>query len=397
MKSRILTILAIAFGTMVPASGVRAQDTMDRILRSIEENNASLKAAAAEMEVRKLENRSEALLEDLEVEFNYLWGQNAEVGQRHDLSVTQSFDIPTLLGMKARQATALDSQAALQYKAERLNILKEAQSLCIDAVYSNRIRAEYEVLLDYATRLYQATEREMEMGEVSALELNKARFNLTSARAQVERAELDAKETLSRLRVLNGGVDITLDSKDYGVSPLPEDFDTWFAQACEANPVLAYVAGEIALGSNGVRIDRLSALPRLTLGYMSEIGRNDKYRGITMGVAIPLWKNTNKVRQSQARVEVARERKAESEQEFYNSLRSEYDKAVSLKRLRDEYMLSLGEADIRDTLFKALDHGEISMGDYIAEINVLYQIIEEYLRVERDYMQSLAELNAVFL
>lgn len=398
MKRHILTI-SLVLMTMVPCLSAGAQDqgTMDQVLRSIEENNPSLRTATAELEVQKLENRSEALLEDLEVEFNYLWGQNAEVGQRHDLSVTQSFDIPTLMGMKAKQAGALDSQAALQYKAERLNILKEAQSLCIEAIYCNKVRAEYDVLLEYATRLYRATERELEMGEASVMELNKARLSLTSAKARVARADLERENLLASLRVLNGGKDVVLETEDYGNSTLPENFETWFAQASEANPVIAYVAEEIAISNSSVRIDKLSALPRLTLGYMSEIGHNEKYRGLTVGVAIPLWKNTNKVRQSQARVELAKEKQTQAEQEFYSRLRSEYDKAVSLGQLKDEYMQSLGEADIRGTLFKALDHGEISMIEYMTEIDVLYQILEEYLSVERDYMQSLAELNAVFL
>lgn len=401
-KTGLCALIAVLM-TMVPCPGAGAQDTgrptgtMDQVLRSIEENNPSLRTAAAELEIQKLENRSESLLEDLEVEFNYLWGQNAEVGRRHDLNVTQSFDIPTLLGMKSKQAGALDSQAMLSYKAERLNVLKQAQALCIEAVYNNRIRSEYEVLLEYATRLYEATAREMEMGEVSALELNKARLNLTSAKAQVTRAELQKEEIMASLRLLNGGKDIVLEGEDYGDAPLPADFDTWFAQAAEANPVIAYVAEEIAISNNSIRIEKLSALPRLTVGYMSEIGRNDKYRGLTMGVAIPLWKSSNKIKQSQARANLAQEKRSQAEQEFYSKLRSEYDKAVSLGKLKEEYMQSLNESDIRGTLFKALDHGEISMVDYMTEIDVLYQILEEYLSVERDYMQSLAELNAVFL
>lgn len=397
-----LTMMAFLTGfmTMVPAIAAGAQSPdgpFAQVLRSIEQNNPYLKTAAAELEVQKLENRSEALLDDLEVEFNYLWGQNAEVGQRHDLSVSQSFDIPTLMGMKSRQATALNSQAMLEYKAERLNILKQAQELCIEAVYNNKLMAEYEVLLEYADRLYEATAREVEMGELSLVDLNKARLNLTSAKAQAARAQLQKDAILASLRALNGGKDVVLEGESYGETPLPMDFETWFTQAAEANPVIAYVAEEIAISNNSIRIEKLSALPRLTMGYMSEIGMHDKYRGLTMGVAIPLWKSTSKIRQSQARASLAQEKRAQAEQEFYNSLRSEYDKAVSLGGLMDEYMRSLEESDIRGTLFKALDHGEISMADYMTEVDVLYQILEEYLSIERDYMQSLAELNAVFL
>ena len=391
-----VSVASAPYGQMNPEASV-TNVPYSQVLRSIEQYNPSLRTAAAGLEVQKLENRSEALLEDLEVEFNYLWGQNAEVGQRHDLSITQSFDIPTLLGMKARQAGALDSQAVLEYKAERLKVLTQAQELCIDAIYCNKLMAEYEVLLDYATRLHEAAAREVEMGESSLMELNKARLSLTSARAQVARVQLQKDEVMASLRALNGGNDVSLDGESYGASSLPADFESWFSQAAEANPVIAYVAAEIAISNNDIRIEKLSALPRLTMGYMSEIGLNDKYRGLTMGIAIPLWKSSSRIRQSQARATLAQERRVQAEQEFYSTLRSGYDKAVSLGKLKDEYMHSLDESDMRGTLFKALDHGEISMAEYMTEIDILYQILEQFLSTERDYMQALAQLNAVFL
>ena len=51
-----------------------AQSSLDTALKEIERNNPDLKAAAAGWDEDRLANRSEALLANPEIEFNYLWG-----------------------------------------------------------------------------------------------------------------------------------------------------------------------------------------------------------------------------------------------------------------------------------------------------------------------------------
>ena len=67
------------------------------------QNNPELKAVAAEVEAERLAGKAETLLANPEVEFNYLWGAE-NIGSRHDLRVSQAFDIPTITGMKAGMA-----------------------------------------------------------------------------------------------------------------------------------------------------------------------------------------------------------------------------------------------------------------------------------------------------
>ena len=389
-------LLSICFyaGAAISAS---AQTSTEAILRQIEENNPQLKAAASDVEAEKLENRSGAILENPEFEFNYLWGADG-IGNRRDFRVTQAFDVATLTGMKSRQVAGLNELAALQYKAERLNVLLEAKQACIDLIYYNALKAELNTHLEQAQTLVSAFEKRLKAGGANVLDLNKAKVHLTTVRGQISQLEVERQTLLAKLKSLNGGNDITLDDSAYDLSDdLQADFDSWYTSASLKNPVLQYIRQEVAVGQKQLSIDKTAWVPELTVGYMSELTTADKFRGVTVGVNIPLWSNANKVKQSKARIAAAESRKAAAEQQFYFDLLAQYNRAASLKENSELMRASLSETDSRDYLLTAQSRGEISMIEYLVETDQYYEALEQTLTAERDYHQALALLNAVEL
>ena len=392
--SKLLLITCII---ATSTSGVRAQTSAEDVLRRIEANNPGLKAAAAEVEAQKLENRSGALLENPEFEFNYLWGADG-IGNRRDFRVTQAFDVATLSGMKSRQAAGQNELAALQYKSERFNVLLEAKRACINLIYYNALKAELNTHLEQAQTLVTSFEKRLKVGGANVLDLNKAKVHLTAVRGQLSQVEVERQSLLSTLKSLNGGEDIVLEDSSYGLTDaLPSDFESWYGEASQKNPVLQYVRQEVSVGERQLSIDKTAWLPELTVGYMSELTTADKFRGVTVGVSIPLWSNANKVRQSRARIAAAESRKEAAEQRFYFQLLSQYNRAASLKENSELMRASLVETDSRDYLLSAQSKGEISMIEYLVETDQYYEALEQTLAAERDYHLALAELNAVEL
>ena len=392
--NKLLLSICICAGGIISAS---AQTSTEAVLLQIETNNPQLKAAAADMEAEKLANRSGALLENPEFEFNYLWGANG-IGNRKDFRVTQAFDVATLTGMKSRQVAGQNELAALNYKSERLNVLLEAKQTCIDLIYYNALKAELATHLSQAQTLVSSFEKRMKAGGANVLDLNKAKVHLTTVRGQISQVEVERQAILAKLKSLNGGIDITLDDSAYGLSDgLPADFDSWYESASQKNPVLQYVRQEVAVGQKQLSIDKTAWVPELTVGYMSELTTADKFRGVTVGVNIPLWSNANKVKQSKARIVAAESRKAAAEQQFYFDLLAQYNRAASLKENSELMRSSLGETDSRDFLLTAQSKGEISMIEYLVGTDQYYEALEQTLAAERDYHQALAILNAVEL
>ncbi len=379
------------------AVSTTAQTSTEAVLRQIEANNPQLKAAAAEMDAEKLANRAGALPENPEFEFNYLWGADG-IGNRRDFRVTQAFDVATLTGMKSRQVAGQNELTALKYKSERLNVLLEARRTCIDLIYCNALKAELATHLEQAQTLVSAFEKRLKAGGANVLDLNKAKVHLTAVRGQISQVEVEREALLATLKSLNGGQGVVLEDCRYDLSEsLPSDFDSWYESASQKNPVLQYVRQEISVGRKQLSIDRTAWVPELTVGYMSELTTADKFRGVTVGVNIPLWSNSNKIKQSKARIAAAESRQAAAEQRFYFDLLAQYNRAASLKANSELMRASLTETDSRDHLLTAQSRGEISMIEYLVETDQYYEALGQTLAAERDYHQALARLRAVEL
>ena len=392
--NKLLLVICICAVTSFAAT---AQTSTETILRQIEANNPQLKAAAAEADAEKIENRSRALLENPEFEFNYLWGADG-IGNRRDFRVTQAFDVATLTGMKSRQVAGQNEMSALKYKSERLNVLLEAKQACIDLIYYNALKAELSTHLEQAQTLVTSFEKRLKAGGANVLDLNKAKVHLTTVRGQISQVEVERQTLIATLKSLNGGQDVALEDCDYGLAEnLPADFDSWYESASQKNPVLEYVRQEVTLGQKQLSIDKTAWVPELTVGYMSELTTADKFRGVTVGVNIPLWSNANKVKQSRAKIAAAESRKVAAEQQFYFDLLAQYNRAASLKANSELMRASLSETDSRDYLLTAQSKGEISMIEYLVETDQYYEALEQTLTAERDYHQALAQLNAVEL
>ncbi len=374
-----------------------AQTSTEAVLRQIEANNPQLKAAAADMDAEKLANRSGALPENPEFEFNYLWGADG-IGNRRDFRVTQAFDVATLTGMKSRHVAGRNELTALKYKSERLNVLLEARQTCIDLIYYNALKAELDTHLEQAQTLVTAFEKRLKAGGANVLDLNKAKVHLTAVRGQISQVEVEREALLATLKSLNGGQGVVLEDCRYDLSEsLPSDFDSWYESTSQKNPVLQYVRQEVSVGQKQLSIDRTAWVPELTVGYMSELTTADKFRGVTVGVNIPLWSNSNKIKQSKARIAAAESRQAAAEQQFYLDLLAQYNRAASLKANSELMRASLTETDSRDYLLSAQSRGEISMIEYLVETDQYYEALGQTLAAERDYHQALARLKAVEL
>lgn len=392
MKAIIITLMVFFAGVTL-----NAQNNINPVLSQVEENNTTLKALREQAEADKLQNKTDIFLDDPEVGFNYLWGNPSNVGNRTDFSVTQTFDIPTITGMKSRLANGRNNLVEWQYKADRMNILLEAKQYCVELVYYNSLLRELYLRLEHAQTIAKGYKDRMDRGDVSILEYNKVNLNLSTIQGEISRMEVERDALLAQLKRLNGGIDVVFNDADYGSRELPLNFNEWYAQAEDKNPVLAYVRNEIEVSQKQVSLSKAMNLPKFTAGYMSEKVVGQRYQGVSLGISIPLWSNKNQVKQAKAAVAAAQSREADTKQQFYSQLQIQYSKAMGLKTTADKYRRSLANVNNTILLKKALDAGEISLLDYMVEMGLYYDNVNQTLAAERDYQLAFAELAAVEL
>ena len=389
------TIIMIA--ALLASVSLAARENINSILSSIEENNTTLKALKEETKAQKLGNKTGIYLSDPDVAFGYLWGNPSNIGTRQDFNITQTFDIPTITGMKKRLADNKNELVELQYASERINLLLEAKQYIIDLIYYNGLKKELEVRLRHAQTIADAYKQRLDRGDTSILEYNKIQLNLSTVKGEMSRVEVERNALLSELKRLNGGIDILLEEDNYSTASLPADFEEWYLSAEQKNPLLQYVKQQIEVGRKEVKLNKAMTLPKFSAGYSLEKTLGQKYQGVSIGISIPLWENKNRVKQAKAGVIAAQAREQESKQQFYNRLQNLYLRASGLQQTAIGYRKSLQSLNNTELLMKALEVGEISLLNYIVEIGLYYDTVNQTLAAERDFEKALAQLSAVEL
>jgi outer membrane protein TolC len=374
-----------------------AQNNIETLLTSIEQNNITLKALREKAEAQKLANKTDIFLTNPEIEFNYLWGSPNELDNRTDVNIKQKFDIPTITGMKNRIGNKQNRLIDLQYKADRIDILLQAKQHCIDLIYYNALKRQQNIRLRHAETIAGSYKKKLTQGEISLPEYNKAQLHFALVRGELSRIDIERNRVLSELKQLNGGMELTSGDCQYEDTPLPIDFTNWYASVEQKNPVLEYVRLEVELSKNQISLNKAMLLPSFSAGYMSEKVAGEHFQGITLDISIPLWENKNRVKQAKAAAKAATTRQEDSRQQFYHQLQNQYERTQGLKSIADTYKSSLTALDSMDLLTKSLDAGEISVLEYMVEVGWYYDMMKQALEAERDYQKARAELEAVEL
>ncbi len=392
MKKLIISIALLAAG-----QAAAAQEGYEPVLRQIERNSTTLNALREQTEAQKLGYRTGLNPPDPEVEFNYLWGSPSSTGNRKDIKVTQTIDVPSAYVQRGRIADMQGAGAELAYKSERIDLLLAAKQALIGLTYYNALAQEYGTRLRNAQQIAGTYAARLERGDANAIENNKAQLNLRTVQNELARIDIEREALLSELARMNGGQPVVFEAVSFPPYPLPADFASWYAGAEEKSPALQYLSTQVDISQQQVKLNRSMAMPKITAGYMSEKVVGQRYQGITTGISIPLWENRNRVKQARAEVRAAETVAEDTRLQFYGRLQNLYSKASDLQYNAQSYRASLAEHNNAALLGKALDAGEISLLEYLLEAEYYYRAVTDVLEAERDYQFAVAELSAVEL
>lgn len=392
--SRNAALSAIAFVSMAFVSW--AQNSAEVVLASVEKNNPELQALRKRTESEKYGFKAERMVEAPEVGFDYLWGSPADIGTRKDISVTQSIDIATISGTKGKIAKSESELSDMQFNVRRQEILLQAKLLYINIIYCNAVGAELESRLERSEKV-ESVYRDMQVrGETDMIEVNKAHLAYLAQRNALARNKMEAEGFRLELQRLNGGEPLEINDLSYVRSDmLPADFDTWYKEVADRSPEIMAARQNVKVNEAVARGIKMSSCPTITAGYMAELVKGSNFRGLTLGLSIPLWSARSKTRQANLSCEASRLEVKDVEASEYSALRSLYEKASGLKDLSDELALSLAVSDEAMSMTeKKFNEGEISLMDSIMELSLYYSVVDESLAASKDYDLALAELNA---
>lgn len=393
-KIRVITMLFI---TLFGMGEVYSQNSAS-ILKSIEQNNLLLQAYRAETDAEILENRTGITLSNPEVEFHHLWVPPTESKTRQDISVSQSFDIATISGIRRKLAGKNNEILEEEYREERIKTLLAAKITLINLTRTNALIKIMEQRAKDAQQLAESYRIGVENGHNTIIEQNKAQINAITINTELQNLKLEQQQLLTELRFMNGGIAIEYSDTIFDNQLPPANFDEWYKQIEEQLPLYAAAQKATELSSKQVSLSRMEGLPEISAGYMSEgLKKGDKAHGITLGISIPLWANKNNIKQAKAAEHASRLHEKSVEQQLYYTLYSQYEKCKTLNMNVVMLRKGVNEANHSAKLYKALTAGQISLTDYIVEMQMIYDMFTQLFTLECEYQTAVAELRAVEL
>ena len=381
----------------------------EAIVQSILLHNTTLKAEADEMRAQQLDNLTGLTLADPEVEFNYFWGSPHDIGNRTDLSVTQHFDYATLFGLKRKLAHNQNEVLNLQLQLRRLAIENEARQLLLDfSTLECRITLQHERIAT-AQQLANKYKKAMEQGETTRLERDKAQLALLAQQDELDELNTQRQKVMNQLKAMNGGNDI-VQLANHDAHPQPLAYQQKTKDAQEATPqkntleTIPQEGGQEAILSSllsaqsraleqETRNARAAALPELTVGYVSELTASEKFRGMTIGLSVPLWSNRGNVRRARAHEEAQRSLAEDAQLQLALQRQTLQEEMESHRARHERLCQALKAQTTQATLQRALQLGEISLLEYLQESSLLYDLQDKALQAEHDYLSAKESLR----
>jgi len=389
MKYIIIALISI----MTLYSSLFSQNVIDNVLIEIEKNNTTLSALKLRVDADKVGNKTGIYIQNPEFEFNYLWGNPSLVGNRLDINLKQTFDYPTAYKFRNQISSIKNIQVEFEYQKQLKELLLESRLICYDLVYINALKSELSKRLVHAQNIASSTEAKLNAGETNILDYNKAQLNLFNLNSEMEMLEIDREALLGELTRLNGGKLIDFVESEYQETTIPADFEQWYMQAEQNSPLLNWLKKEIEINEQQLHLDKAMNLPKIQAGYMLEKVVGQEFQGVTLGLSIPLWENKNKYKYTVANKLALEKSIMDNKIQLFNHLKNLHTKATGLQDNSSNYKIKLQTFDNTELLKKALDKGEITLIDYILELSIYYESVNNLLILDRDMNKTIAELN----
>lgn len=386
------------FILMLLSSNVaEAQSKIDSVIASVLKNNKTIQADVQYWESRKLQYKTGLSPENPQVEYDYLIGSPSNAGSQTEITASQSFDFPSAYKKRKQLSNQQVSQAEQHLISKRQTVLMEAKSVCIELVYRNKLLKELLQRKINGEALLKNFETKLDKGDGNILDVNKARLQMISINNEYQENISSINQLNDELFALNGGLPIEFFDTVYFEIPQIPSFESLEAQYEAADPYRNILEQEKLIAQKEVELSRALSYPKFEAGYHYQGILGQKYNGFHTGITIPLWENRNKVNTQKSKLLYADLELRKHKNEHYYEIKQLYEKYGNLKISVNEYQNAFLNLNSTYLLNKSLSSGHISAIEYFMEMNYYATALNNYLKIEREYYQTIAELYKFML
>ena len=168
-------------------------------------------------------------------------------------------------------------------------------------------------------------------------------------------------------------------------------------KAYEQSPQMTLYKQELQSREEQKKLVVSESLPKLKAGYYSETILDVKLKGFQVGMTIPLWENSKRVKQAKSEISYA-ERDAERYSYLQQkNLLQKLEQLESLRKRKEKLAEALGAGNSMDLLAQSLESGEISQSEYFYASDFYFRNEQLLVEYQRDLLLLEADLLKVYL
>lgn len=366
----------------------------DSLIHIVLENNKTIVAATRMLEASKVGSKTGLTPSDPQLEFGYLSGFPASIGDRIDFRVEQEFDFPTVYWQMSKMKNLRTGEAEILYDLTRQEIILKARKLFIERIYLNQLEQMITQRFEKAEILNAHYVKLVESGEFGQLSLSQSNLQTLMLKSELEQLKTDLEANKEALLEISGGMITDFPVIDFPVSDLESISN--LRDAYYNSLKLQLYEKQLNIKETNEQIALSKALPKFSAGYYSETVITERFRGVSVGMSIPLWEHANTLKYAKAEILHAEADKERFKSEQDMKLTQNNQQWTSLKKQVEELRKALSSIDDESLLNVALEIGEISLSEYLFSSELYFQNRKKLMEYERDLHMIEAELMKVY-
>lgn len=383
-KTNLIIFLALS---ILAQGQVRYQWIVDRVAQSplVEASYAHFQAEVGALV-------AEPLLEQPEVEAAYFLGSPATIGNRWDVGVSQSFEFPTAYKHRKALRQLQANAAQNDFHSRRIALCREGQELCADLVYLNALVALHQHSLQQAQQMDSLYQRRLESGDCSLLDRNRVRIDLMERQKELRLAQVEQALLLNDLRTLCGDTSLVFSQCQY--EPIRQGVD--YMERLPRHPELVALALQQQEDSAQIALTRAHLLPSFSIAFAAENEVEEAFRGLKLGVTLPLWNRGKQVRAAQASLRASDMELSTATQRLLQHTQGLCSKLIALQESESELRTLVDITGGEALLKRAFQAGELPLEHYLSDLARYTDSRRSLLELQREMEHTLLELEEVF-
>ena len=370
-------------------SGAVQAQSIDEILRSIEQNSPELKSQqqvthAAQMEVQTLNN-----LEDPSVEYSPFFAKGVEGVASSELAVKQGFDFPTLYAARKKQGKLQQEVLNRRNEMNRREVLLRAKTLCLDLIRLNQEQELLEQRKKNAEELLALFNERLEKGDANILEVNKIKMERMNVQTEVAQNAAAHRNALQQLLAMNGNLPLEFACSSYPVLTPVTSYSALYDEVMTTDATLLEADATARAADKELSVNRQNWLPKLEVAYRRNTSLGEKSNGFLVGGSIPLFSKRKRTQIARAQAISAQLQRDDVRLKTEANIQSQFNEIQQLNEAMQAYDIPLMHQTL-DLLKQAVTAGQLSIIDYYVEAEGVYRNLQAYMEIENQYQKLMA-------